>query len=350
MALKIGIVGLPNVGKSTLFTALTKKQVEAHNYAFTTIEPNVGIVDVPDPRLHELARVSKSASVIPAMATFVDIAGLVKDAHKGEGLGNQFLSNIREVHAIVHVLRTFSQSDVTHVHGEVNANVDYDVITTELILADLSVVDKRIAAVEGKARSGDKTAFKEHELFVAVKTHLETGNPARTFTVPDDGITTFASLQLLTAKPELKVFNVDEKDAAIPREDGIAISAKIEAELTELSDEEARTMLNDLGLSEPGLNRLIRKAYELLGLITFFTSGEKETRGWSIPRNATAREAAGAIHSDFQDQFIKAEVIYWKDFVDLGGEQQAKATGKMHLEGKEYVVKDGDVMYFHTSA
>lgn len=349
MALKIGIVGLPNVGKSTLFTALTKKQVEAQNYAFTTIEPNIGIVDVPDKRLYALAEVSKSEKIIPAMATFVDIAGLVKDAHKGEGLGNQFLANIREVHAIVHVLRDFSNSDVTHVHGEVDSKNDYEVITTELILADLATLQKRVNAIEGKARSGDKDAQKELSLCERIKTHLEEGNVARELTVTEEEQPILHAMQLLTAKPELRVYNVDEADATKTMQDGLAISAKIEAELSELSPDEAQDMLTSIGLKEPGLNRLIRNAYELLGLITFFTSGEKETRGWSVKKGTSAQLSAGEIHSDFITQFIKAEVIFWKDFISSGGEYNAKTQGKMHLEGKEYIVEDGDVIYFHTS-
>lgn len=350
MALKIGIVGLPNVGKSTLFTALTKKQVETHNYAFTTIEPNVGIVDVPDERLQQLSNMSHSEKTIPAMATFVDIAGLVKDAHKGEGLGNQFLANIREVHALVHVLRDFSNSNVTHVHGEINAQTDYEVIEMELILADVATLDKRTDAVEGKARSGDKESKKTLTLYEALTQHLGEGKPARDFSVAKEMKPLVDELHLLTAKPELRVYNVDESNASKEFKDGIAISAKIESELAELPSGEAQSLLSELGMKEAGLNRLIRHAYTLLGLITFFTSGEKETRGWSIEQHTTAKNAAGAIHSDFAEQFIKAEVIHWKDFVAYKGETGAKEKGKMHLEGKDYNVQDGDVMYFHTSA
>jgi len=349
MSLKIGIIGLPNVGKSTLFKAITKKQVETQNYAFTTIEPNIGIVDVPDHRLGELARVSDSAKVIPATATFVDIAGLVKDAHKGEGLGNKFLSNIREVNAIVHLMRTFDDPDVAHVHGTLNPQNDYEVIMTELILADLETVTKRIEAVEGKARSGDKPAKNELALAEKLKAGLEKGLPAREIELSDDEQNAANELQFLTAKPELKVYNVDERDVEHAPEGGIAISAKIEAELVELKKEDAQAFLQDLGWKEPGLDRLIRAAYTLLGLITYFTSGPKETRAWSIPQGATAPEAAGEIHSDFEKVFIKAEVINWKDFVALG-EHGAKDKGLMHLEGREYIVQDGDVIYFHTGA
>lgn len=349
MSLKIGIIGLPNVGKSTLFQAITKKQVEAQNYAFTTIEPNIGIVNVPDERLFELARVSQAAKIVPATATFVDIAGLVKDAHKGEGLGNKFLSNIREVNAIVHLMRTFSDPDVIHVHGTVNPKTDYEVIITELILADLETVTKRIENLEGKARSGDKQAHTEIDILQKVKSGLEKGTSARDIELSNDERLIVRELQLLTAKPELKVFNVDEKDVAHVPEGGIAISAKIESELAELSAEDAREFLKDLGWKEPGLDRLIRAAYSLLDLITYFTSGPKESRAWSVRRGSTAPEAAGEIHSDFEKAFIKAEVINWKDFV-AHGEMGAKEKGLMHLEGKDYIVQDGDVMYFHTNA
>lgn len=349
MSLKIGIVGLPNVGKSTLFTALTKKRVEAQNYAFTTIEPNVGVVAVPDPRLEKLSTISDSAKTIPAMATFVDIAGLVKDAHKGEGLGNQFLANIREVHAIIHVLRAFKDPDVTHVHGTIDAREDHEVITTELILADLATVQKRISVIEGKARSGDALASTELEALQKVKTALEEGTVARSIELADEEMEHVKPLQLLTFKPELKVYNVDEEDASKQFENGIAISAKIESELVELSDEDARQMLQSLGWKEPGLHRLIRTAYSLLDLITFFTSGKKETRGWSTRKGATAPEAAGEIHSDFEKGFIKAEIINWEDFVQHG-EQGAKSKGHMHLEGKDYIMRDGDVAYFHIKA
>lgn len=349
MPLKIGIIGLPNVGKSTLFQAITKKQVEAQNYAFTTIEPNIGIVHVPDERLSELARVSASAKIIPATATFVDIAGLVKDAHKGEGLGNKFLSNIREVHAIVHLMRTFTDADVTHVHGDIDPKNDYEVIITELILADLETVVKRIEALEGKARTGDKASQTELAALQKIRTGLEAGTRARDIKLSDDERLQINELQLLTSKPELKVYNVDERDNAAAPDDGIAISAKIEAELAELSSEDAQAFLQDLGWKEPGLNRLIRAAYELLNLITYFTSGPKETRAWSVQRGSTAPQAAGEIHSDFEKQFIKAEVIGWKDFVAFG-ELGAKEKGLMHLEGRDYIVQDGDVMYFHTNA
>ncbi|MFA5030490.1 MAG: redox-regulated ATPase YchF [Patescibacteria group bacterium] len=349
MSLKIGIIGLPNVGKSTLFQAITKKQVEAQNYAFTTIEPNIGIVNVPDDRLFELARVSQAAKIVPATATFVDIAGLVKDAHKGEGLGNKFLSNIREVNAIVHLMRTFSNPDVIHVHGTVNPKTDYEVVITELILADLETIIKRIENLEGKARSGDKQAHVEINILQKVKSGLEKGVSARDIELSDDERLIMRTLQLLTAKPELKVFNVDERDVTHAPEGGIAISAKIESELAELSAEDAQEFLKDLGWKEPGLDRLIRAAYSLLDLITYFTSGPKESRAWSVHRGSTAPVAAGEIHSDFEKAFIKAEVINWKDFV-AHGELGAKEKGLMHLEGKDYIVQDGDVMYFHTNA
>ncbi|PIS41763.1 MAG: redox-regulated ATPase YchF [Candidatus Kerfeldbacteria bacterium CG08_land_8_20_14_0_20_42_7] len=349
MPLKIGIIGLPNVGKSTLFQAITKKQVEAQNYAFTTIQPNIGIVQVPDERLFELARVSSSIKIIPATATFVDIAGLVKDAHKGEGLGNKFLSNIREVNAIVHLMRTFTDADVTHVHGGINPKNDYEVIITELILADMETVLKRIEALEGKARTGDKGSQIEFLALQKVRTGLETGKRTRDIELTDDEQARINELQLLTSKPELKVYNVDERKNSRTPTDGIAISAKIESELAELSDEDARVFLQDLGWQEPGLNRLIRSAYSLLSLITYFTSGPKETRAWSVRHGSTAPEAAGEIHSDFEKQFIKAEVITWKDFV-AHGELGAKEKGLMRLEGRDYIVEDGDVMYFHTNA
>lgn len=350
MALTIGIIGLPNVGKSTLFTALTKKRAEIQNYAFTTIEPNVGIVNVPDVRLTELARVSQSVKIVPATATFVDIAGLVKNAHKGEGLGNKFLSNIREVNAIVHVIRDFENKDITHVHGKIDPREDYDVITTELLFADLATIEKRIQAVEGKARSGDKQSNRELVVYRTLQEQLSKGTVARDISLPDEDAPLVKELQLLTAKPELKVYNVDEKDVAKDLPGGIVISAKIEAELADLSEEEAKEMLEALNIKEPGLNRLIRESYQLLNLITYFTSGPKETRGWAISRGMNAQQAAGEIHSDFEAGFIKAEVTFWKDFVDCRGEANAKAKGRMHLEGKEYIVQDGDVMFFHTRA
>jgi GTP-binding protein YchF len=361
MGFKCGIVGLPNVGKSTLFNALTQTAAaEAANYPFCTIEPNVGDVPVPDERLDRIAAIAKSAQTIPTRLTFVDIAGLVKGASKGEGLGNQFLANIREVDAIAYVLRCFDDENVTHVEGRIDPLSDAETVETELMLADLESLEKRRSALEKKAKGQDKEAKATLQLVDAALEMLGQGKPARLVEVPPEERQRFKMLQLLTAKPVLYVCNVDEASAAdgneysrkveekAKSEGAVAavISAKIEAELAQLPPEERQIYLDDLGLSEPGLNRLIRAGYKLLDLITYFTAGPKEARAWTIRKGMQAPQAAGVIHSDFEKGFIRAETIAYEDFVQFNGEVGAKEAGKMRLEGKDYTVHDGDVMHF----
>jgi hypothetical protein len=357
-----GIVGLPNVGKSTLFNALTATiQAQAANYPFCTIEPNSGRVAVPDTRLDTLAKLAKSERVIPTFLEFVDIAGLVRGASKGEGLGNQFLGNIRAVDAIIHVLRCFESADIVHVEGSVDPIRDADTVDTELMLADLESLEKRVQAAEKKARGQDAEAKQQLQVMQPVLAALRAGRPARSVKVAPELMPAFRQLQLLTAKPVLYVCNVEEGAAATgnahsarvahrARAEGAAsvvISAAIEAEVTQLSDPEERAaFLESLGLEETGLSQVIRAGYGLLDLITFFTAGPKEARAWTVRKGATAPEAAGAIHTDFQRGFIAAEVIAYEDYVACGGEQGAKTAGKMRLEGRDYVVKDGDVMLF----
>ena len=364
MGFKCGIVGLPNVGKSTLFNALTKTAAaQAANYPFCTIEPNVGDVAVPEPRLKKLAEIANSAEIIPARMQFVDIAGLVKGASKGEGLGNQFLANIREVDAVAYVLRCFEDDDITHVAGKIDPIADFETVETELMLADLESLEKRRANLEKKAKGQDKDAKTALVLVDKAIAALSEGKPARTVEVDEDDLKAWAGLQLLTAKPILFVANVDEGSAADGNElstlvaqrasaenaSAVAISAKIEAELATLSDEEQEEYLDTLGLEEPGLNRLIRTGYDLLGLQTYFTAGPKEARAWTVERGATAPKAAGVIHTDFEKGFIRAETISFEDYVALNGESGAKEAGKMRLEGKDYIVKDGDVMHFRSA-
>ena len=361
MGFKTGIVGLPNVGKSTLFNALTRTAAaQAANFPFCTIEPNVGEVSVPDARLAKLAEIAKSANVIPARMTFVDIAGLVKGASKGEGLGNQFLANIREVAAIAHVLRCFDDPDVTHVENRVDPVADAETIETELMLADLESVEKRLQGIVRKVRGGDKEALLLERQLNAAKVELEDGKTARTVEVADEDLKAWQGLQLLTTKPVLYVCNVDEGEtaegnahsarvaemAAAEGAASVVISAKIEEEIAQLEAEEAEMFLEELGLEEAGLDRMIRAGYGLLNLQTYFTAGPKEARAWTIPEGPLAPQAAGGVHGDFEKGFIRAETIGYADYVALGSEQAAKDAGKMRAEGKGYLVKDGDVLHF----
>ncbi|MEL7125987.1 MAG: redox-regulated ATPase YchF [Pseudomonadota bacterium] len=361
MGFKMGIVGLPNVGKSTLFNALTRTAAaQAANFPFCTIEPNVGEVAVPDDRLDTLAGIAASKQIIPTRMTFVDIAGLVKGASKGEGLGNQFLANIREVDAIAHVLRCFEDGDVTHVEGRVDPVADAETIETELMLADIESIEKRLQNIVRKIRGGDKEAVQQERLMKLALAALEEGKPARVVAVDEDDARAWTMLQLLTTKPVLYVCNVGEAEAASGNAHAAAvaemaaaqgnshviISAQIEEEISQLEPDEADMFLDEMGLSEAGLDRLIRAGYDLLHLETYFTVGPKEARAWTIRTGTTAPKAAGVIHGDFEKGFIRAETIAYDDFVALGGEQPAKDAGKMRAEGKGYVVKDGDVMHF----
>ena len=359
MSLKCGIVGLPNVGKSTLFNALTKAGIEAANYPFCTIEPNVGIVEVPDPRLARLSEIVKPQRVVPAVVEFVDIAGLVAGASKGEGLGNKFLANIRETDAIAHVVRCFVNDDVIHVYNRVNPRSDIETISTELALADLATVEKALQRAEKAAKSGGREALDRKAALDRVQAHLDTGAPVRTLALTDAEREALRDLFLLTSKPVLYIANVAEDGfndnslldqvREIAAQEGAQVApvcAAIEAELALLDDADRAEFLADYGLTEPGLDRVIHAAYRLLGLQTYFTAGPKEVRAWTVRAGSTAPQAAGVIHSDFERGFIRAEVIAYADYIAYGGEAGAREAGKWRLEGKDYVVQEGDVMHF----
>lgn len=359
MGIKCGIVGLPNVGKSTLFNALTRAAIQAENYPFCTIDPNVGIVEIPDPRLDRLAEIVKPEKVIPTTMEFVDIAGLVAGASRGEGLGNQFLAHIREVDAIAQVVRCFEDENIVHVAGKIDPVADIEVINTELALADMDTVERALARAEKASKAGDKAQIRLRDLLKKVQQSLDEGLPVRAMDLGDDERVLLRHLFLLTAKPTLYIANVDEQGfadnplldqltayAAKEGAEVVPVCAAIEADLIDMTEEEKREFLGEMGLEEPGLNRVIRASYKLLGLQTFFTAGVKEVRAWTVHRGALAPQAAGEIHTDFERGFIRAELASYEDFVTCGGEQGAREAGKLRLEGKDYMMQDGDVVHF----
>ncbi len=359
MAIKCGIVGLPNVGKSTLFNALTQAGIQADNYPFCTIEPNVGVVEVPDPRLQALAKIVNPQRVLPTTMEFVDIAGLVAGASQGEGLGNKFLSHIRETDAIAHVVRCFANDDIVHVSGRIDPLDDVEIIDTELCLADLDTAEKALLKAIKQAKAGDKDLVMRSELLLKVRDHLAEGRPVRTFECSDDALPILKEMHFITIKPVMFIANVDEEGFKNNRylEDVehyafeqnaqvVPLCASIEAEIAELDDEEKAEFLEDLGLEEAGLNRVIRAGYELLGLQTYFTAGVKEVRAWTVKTGATAPQAAGVIHTDFEKGFIRAETIAYDDYIRYQGEHGSKDAGRLRLEGKEYIVQEGDVLHF----
>jgi len=349
MSFSLGIVGLPNVGKSTLFTALTQKQVNISNYPFCTIDSNVGVVKVPDERLEKIAAISKPKKIIPTTVEFVDIAGLVKGAHQGEGLGNQFLSHIRECDAICEVVRNFSDKNIIHVHGKVDPENDKETINMELIFADLHTVEKRLAKVAKEAKSGGKEIIKLKDLLEKLKKVLEAGKALRELELNEEERRVIKELNLLTIKPIIYVLNSNEEDKIIKGEwDGeiLVLNAKIEEEIAGLSKKEQKEYIRELGLNQSGLDKLIKISYKLLGLLTFFTTGPNETRAWTVKRGVKAPQAAGEIHTDFEKGFIRAEIINWQKFIEAGGEQAAREKGLIRTEGKDYVMQDGDICHF----